>query len=234
MLGCGGRPPLRFAMRASRSRSVARCTSRCAVLRDGQWSALNEVRFYANDLRVTEINYQPHAANLVAGMGEAGVDASQFEFVELANTGSQPLDLSGVRFASGIEFVFADNTLLGPGQRTVVVANPAAFQSRYGAAVAVAGQFAGDLANDGERIELRDKDANALVSLDYGVDDPWPRCAAGVGSSLEAIDPLGRSQTRPTGGRALGWEARRGRPAWCRGADYVQRIIGSCDAAAGR
>ena len=161
------------------------------MLHDGQWSALNEARFYANDLRVTEINYQPHAANLVAGMGEAGVDASQFEFVELANTGSQPLDLSGVRFTRGIEFVFADNTLLGPGQRTVVVANPAAFQSRYGAAVAVAGQFAGDLANDGERIELRDKDANALVSLDYGVDDPWPRRAAGAGSSLEVIDPLG-------------------------------------------
>jgi len=72
-------------------------------------------------LRITELMY--HAQE-----GDA------LDYIELQNVGNDALNLAGVRFTGGIDFTFPDMAL-APGQYTVVVADPAAFQSRYGTSV---------------------------------------------------------------------------------------------------
>ena len=91
-------------------------------------------------LRITEIMYNP-------------IGGTPFEFVELQNTGPLTLDLTGVRFADGIEFEFPSMTL-EPDEYVVVVSDQVEFQNRYGAAVNVAGQYEGALSNGGEQIIL--------------------------------------------------------------------------------
>jgi len=174
-----------------------------------QWSAVTAADFVVVSdvpLRVTEVEYNPHDANPVAGLGEANVDNDQFEFLELTNTGDQPIDLAGMRLAAtdvagdtqGVRFEFAPQTLEA-GERVVVVRDRAAFQSRYGTDVTIAagtdgrggedGQFGGKLSNGGERITLLDADGGLIEQFDYGTDAPWPARANGRGSSLELVDP---------------------------------------------
>ena len=154
------------------------------VLTGTNWSALNEASFIvaelASPIRITEINYNP-----------VGGDA--YEFIELRNTGSQPVNLGG-GFFEGITFVFAPNTVVSPGA-TIVLANngnPAAFAARYPGAI-VAGYFAGSLANGGERIALKDASGRTLVSVNYRDNAGWPTKPDGGGSSLELVDVNGAS-----------------------------------------
>ena len=164
------------------------------VLNGDEWSALTEASYFVNDLRITEINYKPHAANPVNGLGELALDNEAFEFIELANIGPAVADLSNVRLSGGIEFTFPVGTRLVPGERAVVVKDQAAFRSRYGSGLNVAGQFAvGELSDDGELIELRDASQRIIQAIPYGSEDPWPQRANGRGSSLEVIDPRGQT-----------------------------------------
>ena len=92
-------------------------------------------------LRVSEVMY--HAP-----------EGDSLDYIELTNIGSEPLDLTGLRFTEGIEFVFPA-LQLAPGQRTVVVADQAAFQTRYGAEIPAAGVYSGRFERwrRGDRIE---------------------------------------------------------------------------------
>ena len=113
-------------------------TVKARTLNNGDWSALTEARFTVNttpatsqNIAVAEMLYNP------AGPSEtevaAGVtDGDQFEFVELRNTGSQNVDLRGVRFTDGIAFDFSGGSILSiaPGQHVIVVSDLAAFQLR--------------------------------------------------------------------------------------------------------
>ena len=178
----------------------------------GRWSHWSApVQFVAGDplpsdthvLRVAEINYHPHDA--FPQFGEANVDNDQFEFIELVNTGSSPIDLGGARFAQrqvgdgneGIEFLFGPQSL-EPAQRIVVVRDRTAFQSRYGSDVPIAqgnageglpnGQYRGALSNAGELVTLLDARGGVIQTFTYDDNSPWPDRADGRGSSLELRD----------------------------------------------
>jgi hypothetical protein len=80
-----------------------------------------------------------------------------FEFVELKNTGTSTLHLTGFTFTRGIEYAFtADSAVqsLAPGQVVVLVKNRAAFATRYPGVTNVAGEYAGSLDDSGERVTL--------------------------------------------------------------------------------
>lgn len=189
----------------------------------GKWSGLTQARFLvASELpvRITEINYQPHAPNPGSLRSELGDDGEQFEFVELTNIGGEPIDLGGVRLAArgngepghGFQFTLAPQEL-GPGRSVVVVRDRRAFQSRFGTTVAIAAgtddrggdadQYNGQLPNQGGQITLLDSQGRAIEIFDYGVDGDWPARARGLGSSLERIDP------RHSGGDPANWIASR-------------------------
>jgi hypothetical protein len=136
-------------------------------------------------LRVTEIMYNPAP---VAGSTNT-VEAQELEYIEVKNiSGSVTLDLNGVRFEGGIDFVFSGSavTSLAPGARALVVRNATAFNARYGASLPVAGQFAGNLDSAGERIRLVDA-VNEEIH-DFSYNNKWYPVTDGQGFSLVVVD----------------------------------------------
>jgi hypothetical protein len=156
-----------------------------------EWSALSEASFSVGPsaLAISELHYHPcdpTPAEHAAGFG----DENDFEFVELVNSGTAPLDLAGVRFVDGIEFDFtgSNQTRLASGQYVLVVKNLDAFEARYGFGLPIAGEYTGRLSNAGEHIKLVDAGGETLLEFTYGTQAPWPALADGSGPSLEIID----------------------------------------------
>jgi hypothetical protein len=128
-------------------------------------------------LAITELMYHPVASGTNT--------ASDFEFIELKNVGAQPLNLVGISFTNGVYFTFtATNAItnLGPGQYLVLVANSAAFRSRYPAVTNIAGQYTGRLSNGGEHLYLQGALQEPI--LDFSYDNSWYPTTDGQGFSL--------------------------------------------------
>jgi hypothetical protein len=153
------------------------------------WSALNDAVFATNAsaLRITEVNYNPHAA------GAPFTDSDDFEFVEVRNISQGSLNLKDVHFTDGIEFTFPDVNLAA-GESGVIVRNVAAFQWRYGTAPRILGSYGGqvsnNLSNGGEPLSLADAAGTPIMSLTYD-DDPatWYTSTDGQGRTLTVVDP---------------------------------------------
>lgn len=77
--------------------------------------------------------------------------------------------------------------LLAPGASVVVVHNRAAFESRYGTGLPVAGEFSGSLANEGDRLMLQGPLGEPI--LDFSYDPAWYPSTDGGGYSLVVADP---------------------------------------------
>jgi len=168
-------------------------------------------------LRITEIMYHP--ADPPAG---SAFDDNDFEYVELTNTGAAPLDLTGVRFADGIQFDFtsAAVNMLEPGGHVLVVSNLAAFESRYGGGLNVAGEYSGQLSNGGEQIVLVDGLGGDVLNFAY--DDAWYPSTDGDGHSLVIVDPRAGVTAW---GQPSGWRASTS-PGGSPGQEDVDRIPG--------
>jgi hypothetical protein len=138
---------------------------------------------------LAEVHYAPAAAAAAAG---GVLSTGEREFVELWNTGSQPIDISHWRLNTAVDYSFAPGTLLAAQARLVVVAfdpaaaptKAAAFRQLYGigAAVPLAGPWTGALDNGGETLELERPEDVAQLGLGYVLVDrveydnatPWP------------------------------------------------------------
>jgi hypothetical protein len=142
--------------------------ARARVLNGGQWSALTEAAFYPpqdlSRLALTEIMYNPPALGLI--------DGDEFEFLELKNTGTNVLNLSGLTFI-GITFTFTNGTLLAPGQFFVLAASATNFAAKY-PGVAMHGVYSGRLANSGETLTLSHPLGAIILSVTFNDDVPWP------------------------------------------------------------
>ena len=141
------------------------------------------------NLAITEINYNPHAATAAEEAALPGVADSDFEFIEIANYSSGRIDLTGLKFVGGIDFAFPFGSHLQPGERAVVVRDPDAFEIRYGTGINVLGMFSGGLNNAGDDLELFDLRGETLHAFWYDDENGWPARADGSGSTLELIDP---------------------------------------------
>src|SRR6185436_5810259 len=133
------------------------------------WSAIVQGTFYTiqdfTKLKLTEIMYNPPSTT--------NVDGEEFEFLELKNTGTVTLDLSGLFFSSAINFTFTNNTLLAPGQFFLLVRNPAQFQNKY-PGITPNGNYTGKLDNGGEKIAISHVLGGTVLSLTYNDSLPWP------------------------------------------------------------
>ena len=97
--------------------------------------------------------------------------------------------LSEVEFASGINFSFKENSLLGVGERFVLVSNPLAFSERY-PMVEIGGVFSsGNLRNRTEEVVLKSLTTGLIRDFTYKDVDPWPSAGDGAGYSLVLICP---------------------------------------------
>jgi hypothetical protein len=128
-----------------------------------------------NRLRITEMMYNP-------------LGGDEYEFIELKNTGDQPVELAGA-FFEGINYVFPFDTLpLPPGELVVLVRNREFFARQY-PNVLVTDIYDGHFSNQGERITLRDYAGNVIDSVEYDDENNWPLTPDGWGDSLVLVDP---------------------------------------------
>lgn len=192
----------------------------------GEWSALNTAYFKveteaasAENLVVSEIHYHP-GEPLVANEMGVSTNRDDYEFIEVMNIGNRTIDLSGVELTSGIAFAFAENRLLGVGERLILVSNAEAFAARY-PGVEIGGVFAsGRLANNGERIVL--ESAVTGIIRDFTYDDlaPWPGAGDGEGFSLVLVAP----RRNPNHQDPASWRSsadRHGSPGGTDGVNYA-------------
>jgi hypothetical protein len=116
------------------------------------------------------------------------IGGANYEFIELANPGLEPVNLSNMEF-EGINFTFSPNTpLLQPGQYMVLVNNAPAFANRY-PDIPVAGVYGGRLANAGEELTLKDNTGAVVLSVAYDDENGWPVSPDGRGDSLVLVHP---------------------------------------------
>lgn len=154
------------------------------------WSAEVDKQFVLADplpLRIVELMYNP-------------TGNTELEYIELLNTGSEAIDLTGVAitdFSSG-GYTF-DSLMLGAGERIVVPENVAAFQAAYPSVTNVtATAYSGNLSNGGELITLRDALGAVLQSFEYDDETPWPTAPDEGGPSLEYVGPFDADAADPT------------------------------------
>jgi hypothetical protein len=155
------------------------------VLSGTRWSGpVRAVYFPPQDLsalRLSELHYHPE------DQADPLVDGGQFEFVELCNTGTVPLDLTGLAFTTGIEYQFPAGTVMAAGEYLVLVADAVSFAQRFPGCVP-RGVFSGRLANSGETLTLSGG-AGVLWSVTWDDAMPWRPEADGLGKSLQRPAP---------------------------------------------
>ena len=152
---------------------------------------LTEVENLKHNLLISEIMYNP-------GWSSNFFSEPDMEFIELYNASRSPIDLSNLRFVSGINFDFdkADIQTLDPGAYGVIVANRQAFIDRYaGLNVIVLGEWLTPfrqtkLSNKGETLALQFATTGDIIhSITYDDRDPWPENSDGSGASLTLESP---------------------------------------------
>jgi len=124
-------------------------------------------------IRVTELNYHP-----------ADVDTtndSEYEFIELKNTGDTELNLTGYAFINGIDYTFGEASVAAHSF-VVLASNSEKFQELYG--FAPFGEYSGKLDNGGERITFVSSSGDTILNFKYDDSSPWPVEADGLGYTL--------------------------------------------------
>ena len=161
-----------------------RLTKTCRVMARsyalGQWSVQRGCLY-------SRTSAAAHHRNNVPSLTDPNLTVPEAEFIELANIGTEAINLNLCRFTNGIDFTFGDLTL-APGERTVVVNNRALFEETYPDFTgSIAGEYIGSLDNMGERITLVDPTGQTIHNFTYL--DTWYDITDGGGFSLTLKDP---------------------------------------------
>lgn len=174
-------------------------------------------------LRITELNYHPADPTSAEKVAISSVQADDFEYIELLNTGTATLNLGGARFTKGVDFTFPAGTMLAAGTRILVVANIPSFQLRYGTTAVIAGSYLGSLNNSGENLEI--VDPSGEVILDFTYSDLWYPPTDGSGRTLVVRDavPADTGYDQPTHWAISGSET--GTPGTA-DADFASHYVG--------
>lgn len=167
------------------------------------WSPLDEATFRRQEsslsdrLELSEIHYHPSSHD---------ASTRRSEFLELRNTSSETLDLSGARFRHGVDYSFPTGTLLEGGAYFVLTSDRQAFLGLYSEPRNLR-VYGGRLSNGGERVTLIDGLDRVVLSVAYDDRFLWPLAADGFGRSLVLADseldpdePLAWRTSRRVGG----------------------------------
>jgi hypothetical protein len=151
-------------------------------------------------------NCQRNHVSSRATAGWQPFNEEEFEFLEFKNSGDAALDLQGFTIADGVNFVFP-SFVLNPGARILVVRNRAAFESRYGTGLPIAGEYVGQLDNAGELVSVTGPFGEPVLSFEYK--DSWYPTTDGPGFSLVLADEAMSSKGL---GERASWRAARSAP----------------------
>jgi hypothetical protein len=130
-------------------------------------------------LVISKINYHP--------LANAGWPADSLEFIEITNTGSSEINLTGIYFRElGFTWQFPANSKIFSNKSLILASSVNAFGAVYG--FKPFGQFTRNLSNKSENMILADAWGNIIDRVHYADTLPWPPEADGNGSFLELID----------------------------------------------
>ena len=141
--------------------------------------------------------------NEIMYQGAGARENTAAEFIELHNTGPDPVDLSGWRFSKGISFTFPAGTTITGGGFLVVAPSVAAFQAANPGVANVVGDWTGTLSNSSEQIRLVNAGGQTVDEVTYADEGDWAlrvrdmvvggwawtSAADGSGRSLELRNP---------------------------------------------
>lgn len=167
-----------------------------AVPNGSSWSAPTRLYYFPGaveasqaSIQISEVHYHPSPPSpdeILAGW----TNSNDFEFIRMTNTGTSPVDLTGIYFSNGLDFTAVPGlqNWLPAGASVFIVENHPAFESRYGTGFAVLGEFGGELDDSGEHIVLNDKTGAVISDFIYGdgtgIGDNWPTAPDTDGYSL--------------------------------------------------
>lgn len=125
------------------------------------------------------------------------------EFIELHNTTAAPIDLSGWRLSSAVDYRIPAGTEIAAGGFLVIAERPSTVLSKWGLRGAL-GPWTGKLNNEGEVIRLRNTSDVVVDEVDYKIGFPWPTVGSAPSYSIELLNPglendLGGSWRASTG-----------------------------------
>ncbi len=118
---------------------------------------------------INEIHYNP-MDSIVPGTTDT-INGRKFEFVEIKNISTIPIDLSGAIFARGIDYEFDNGTIIQPGDFIVLAEDKSSFQDRYG--FQAFDKYGGQLDNGGETLWLVNQSGVLLDAVTYDDVFPW-------------------------------------------------------------
>ncbi len=140
-----------------------------------------------DEIVINEIMY--HAPPVTALDGS--LVRSSLEWIELYNRSAEPVDVGGFQLVDAVAYELPAGLTMAAGGTLVITKNVAALAAAYpGLSATVVGNFAGSLADSGDRIELRDACGNIVDAVRYHDGGQWPAVADGGGSSLELRNPF--------------------------------------------
>lgn len=143
----------------------------------GGYSACQNVM--TPSLVLTQINYHPGASDVFP-------EDDKLEFLQITNTGSSDIDLSGIYFSgTGLVYQFPAGAHLSAGSAVTISSDSLTYRSKYG--IEPYGQFTRNLSNSDQDLLLADAFGNEIDHVHYFDKDPWPD-ADGNGSFLQLIN----------------------------------------------
>ncbi|WP_158437797.1 PKD domain-containing protein [Naasia lichenicola] len=123
---------------------------------------------------ISELNYH------------AGSDLDGDDFVELTNTSSAPIDMSGWSFSAGVTGTFPAGASIAGNGYFVIAKDAAQFQLSHGFAPDAV--YGGNLSNGGEAVTIVDAALAVVDTVTYADATPWPATPDGTGPTLELRD----------------------------------------------
>jgi hypothetical protein len=135
---------------------------------------------------ISEIHYHPveEPAFNADGTPYLSLTNDIHEFVEIQNTGTSAVDVSGWTLGGGISYTFPTNTAIAAGAFRVIAKNPSRLATVYSLnATNVFGPYSGYLGNDSDTVRLLDVSGNTIDAVTYDSKFPWAQAADALGAA---------------------------------------------------
>ncbi|PZR21528.1 MAG: secretion system protein Por [Flavobacterium psychrophilum] len=143
----------------------------------GTFTACNTIE--VPSLVISGINYNP-------GENTEFPESDDQEFIEITNTGSESVDLTGVYLSElGLSYQFPVASSIAAGQKIYIVSNATVFEQKHD--ITAFGQYVRHMSNKSQKLVLSDAFGNRIDEVQYADSSPWPN-ADGNGKFLHLTD----------------------------------------------
>jgi hypothetical protein len=144
----------------------------CSTVALGQ-VILSEVHYHPVEEETFDTNWNP----------TLDLTADVHEFLEIQNTGTTSVNLSGWKLSGGVQYTFPSGTTIAAGAFKVIARTPARIETVYSlAAGSILGPYTGRLSNNSDTVRLENAAGEPQDTLTYESKFPWAAAADALGA----------------------------------------------------